>query len=97
MYTKDFQLILEDDETKEKTVLTEDGEPGKEYGNYIDIYSQITVQREGYQEHPLVLWNPQGTRFLITCADRRKCGMLYTLQSYSEEEENLRPKLWKYP
>lgn len=97
LYTKDFQLILEDDETKEKTVLTEDGEPGKEYGNYIDIYSQITVQREGYQEHPLVLWNPQGTRFLITCADRRKCGMLYTLQSYSEEEENLRPKLWKYP
>lgn len=97
LYTKAFQLMLEDTQTKETIALTKDGEPGKEYGNYVDIYSQITVQREGYKEHPLVLWNPQGTRFLITCADRRKCGTLYTLQSYSDQEENLRPKLWEYP
>lgn len=54
-------LILTEQKTGEQSQLTFDGEPDLEYGCYIDIYSQITVKRQGYQEHPQVLWSPDGT------------------------------------
>lgn len=97
LYTEMYNLILEDVVTKEKTILTEDGEPGREYGAYLDIYSQITVQKEGYAEHPLVCWSPDGRRFLITCSDRRRCKPLYVLESFADTEEELRPRLHQYP
>ena len=57
-------LILTEQKTGERIQLTFDGEPDLEYGCYIDIYSQITVKRQGYKEHPQVLWSPDGTRFI---------------------------------
>ena len=80
-------LILTEQKTGEQSQLTFDGEPDLEYGCYIDIYSQITVKRQGYQEHPQVLWSPDGTRFIT-----------YPLiASYSDGLHDLRPELYEYP
>ena len=90
-------LILTEQKTGEQSQLTFDGEPDLEYGCYIDIYSQITVKRQGYQEHPLVLWSPDGTRFITYRADRRTTKKLPLIASYSDGLHDLRPELYEYP
>ena len=90
-------LILTEQKTGEQSQLTFDGEPDLEYGCYIDIYSQITVKRQGYQEHPQVLWSPDGTRFITYCADRRTTKKLPLIASYSDGLHDLRPELYEYP
>lgn len=90
-------LILTEKKTGKRTQLTFDGEPYLEYGCYIDIYSQITVKREGCKEHPQVLWSPDGTRFITYCADRRSTKKLPLIASYADGLSDLRPKLYEYP
>ena len=90
-------LILTEQKTGEQSQLTFDGEPDLEYGCYIDIYSQITVKRQGYQEHPQVLWSPDGTRFITDRADRRTTKKLPLIASYSDGLHDLRPELYEYP
>ena len=90
-------LILTEQKTVEQSQLTFDGEPDLEYGCYIDIYSQITVKRQGYQEHPQVLWSPDGTRFITYRADRRTTKKLPLIASYSDGLHDLRPELYEYP
>ena len=90
-------LILTEQKTGEQSQLTFDGEPDLEYGCYIDIYSQITVKRQGYQEHPRVLWSPDGTRFITYRADRRTTKKLPLIASYSDGLHDLRPELYEYP
>lgn len=90
-------LILTEQKTGEQSQLTFDGEPDLEYGCYIDIYSQITVKRQGYQEHPQVLWSPDGTRFITYRADRRTTKKLPLIASYSDGLHDLRPELFEYP
>ena len=90
-------LILTEQKTGEQSQLTFDGEPDLEYGCYIDIYSQITVKRQGYQEHPQVLWSPDGTRFITYRADRRTTKKLPLIASYSDGLHDLRPELYEYP
>ena len=90
-------LILTEQKTGEQSQLTFDGEPDLEYGCYIDIYSQITVKRQGYQEHPQVLWSPDGTRFITYRADRRTTKKLPLITSYSDGLHDLRPELYEYP
>ena len=90
-------LILTEQKTGERTQLTFDGEPDLEYGCYIDIYSQITVKRQGYKEHPQVLWSPDGTRFIAYCADRRTTKKLPLIASYADSLTDLRPELYEYP
>ena len=90
-------LILTEQKTGEQSQLTFDGEPDLEYGCYIDIYSQITVKRQGYQEHPQVLWSPDGTRFITYRADRRTTKKLPLIASYSDWLHDLRPELYEYP
>lgn len=97
LYTENYNLMLRDTGDGSVTFLTTDGEPLREYGAYVDIYSQITVQKEGYSQHPLVCWSPGGTYFIITCADRRACGKLYVIESTADREEDIRPGLWQYP
>lgn len=97
LYNDHYNLMLEDTKSGEVTALTSDGEPRLEYGSYVDIYSQITVQREGYVEHPLVCWSPDGTQFVITRADRRSCKTLYLLESFADDVSELRPALREYP
>lgn len=97
LYTENYNLALRDTEDGSVTFLTTDGEPLLEYGAYVDIYSQITVRRQGYREHPLVCWSPDGTHFIITCADRRTCGKLYVIESTADQAEDIRPRLWQYP
>ena len=90
-------LILTERKTGECTQLTFDGEPYLEYGCYIDIYSQITVKRQGYKEHPQVLWSPDGTRFITYRADRRSTKKLPLIASYADGIQDLRPELYEYP
>ena len=90
-------LILTEQKTGEQSQLTFDGEPDLEYGCYIDIYSQITVKRQGYQEHPQVLWSPDGTRFITYRAERRTTKKLPLIASYSDGLHDLRPELYEYP
>lgn len=90
-------LILTEQKTGEQSQLTFDGEPDLEYGCYIDIYNQITVKRQGYQEHPQVLWSPDGTRFITYRADRRTTKKLPLIASYSDGLHDLRPELYEYP
>lgn len=90
-------LILTEQKNGEQSQLTFDGEPDLEYGCYIDIYSQITVKRQGYQEHPQVLWSPDGTRFITYRADRRTTKKLPLIASYSDGLHDLRPELYEYP
>ncbi len=96
LLTKEYNLVLEDCKTKEEFILTNDGEVGKEYGNYVDIYSQITVQRDGYVEHPLVLWSPDGRYFVTYCCDRRTCKKLYVIESFADSVNDLRPGIREY-
>ena len=97
LFTREHNLMVEDVQEGAVTALTDDGEELLEYGCYIDIYSQITVQREGYVEHPQVCWSPDGRTFVITCADRRSCRPLYLIESYADEVRELRPSFRKYP
>lgn len=90
-------LILTEQKTGERIQLTFDGEPDLEYGCYIDIYSQITVKRQGYKEHPQVLWSPDSTRFITYCADRRTTKKLPLIASYADSLTDLRPELYEYP
>ncbi len=90
-------LILTEKKTGKHTQLTFDGEQYLEYGCYIDIYSQITVQRQGYKEHPQVLWSPDGTRFITYRADRRNTKKLPLIASYADGLQDLRPELYEYP
>ena len=90
-------LILTEQKTVFQIQLTFDGEPDLEYGCYIDIYSQITVKRQGYKEHPQVLWSPDGTRFITYCADRRTTKKLPLIASYADSLTDLRPELYEYP
>lgn len=90
-------LILTEKETGKQTQLTFDGEQYLEYGCYIDIYSQITVRRQGYKEHPQVLWSPDGTRFITYRADRRSTKKLPLIASYADGLPDLRPELYEYP
>ena len=90
-------LFLTELKSGERTQLTFDGEPYLEYGCYIDIYSQITVKRQGYQEHPQVLWSPDGTRFITYRADRRSTKKLPLIASYADGLKDLRPELYEYP
>ena len=90
-------LILTEKETGKHTQLTFDGEQYLEYGCYIDIYSQITVRRQGYKEHPQVLWSPDGTRFITYRADRRSTKKLPLIASYADGLPDLRPELYEYP
>ncbi len=97
LFTRQHNLMLLDRRTGQETTLTQDGEEWLEYGCYLDIYSQITVQRQGYNEHPLVLWSPDGRYFVTYRADRRQCGMLSLTQSYMDGTDQLRPRLYQYP
>jgi dienelactone hydrolase len=97
LLTRNHNLVLLDRETDEETVLTGDGEELCEYGPYLDIYSQVTVKREGYVDHPLVLWSPDGRYFVTYRADRRFCGKLYVTESFMDGTDQLRPKVYKYP
>ena len=90
-------LILTEQKTGERIQLTFDGEPDLEYGCYIDIYSQITVKRQGYKEHPQLLWSPDGTRFITYCAARRTTKKLPLIASYADSLTDLRPELYEYP
>lgn len=92
-----YNLVLYNTETEERTALTTDGEKWNDYGSYIDIYSQITVARTGKEQAPSVLWSPDSTKFVTYRADRRSCKKLYTISSYADNVEELRPKLWEYP
>lgn len=96
LYTKDYNLVLVNNETNEETVLTVDGEKDKEYGCYVDIYSQISVKRDGHVEHPQVLFSPDGRFFVTYCCDRRNCPKLYLIESFVDSVENIRPGLWEY-
>ncbi|MBQ6834609.1 MAG: prolyl oligopeptidase family serine peptidase [Lachnospiraceae bacterium] len=97
LFTREHNLVLRESCSGEETVLTYDGEQWLEYGCYIDVYSQITVQREGYVDHPLVLWSPDGRYFVTYRADRRKCKKLYVMESYSDSVPQIRPQLKEYP
>lgn len=92
-----YNLILTEQKTGEQTQLTFDGEKYLEYGCYIDIYSQITVKRQGYEERPQVLWSPDGTRFITYRADRRTTKKLPLIASYADGLTDLRPELYEYP
>ncbi len=80
-----------------ETQLTFDGEPMCEYGCYVDIYSQITVKRQGYREHPLALWSPDGRYFVTYRADRRAVKKLYVIESFGDSDREIRPRLREYP
>lgn len=97
LFYEDYNLISEDTVTGSRQRLTTDGVKDCEYGVYIDIYSQITSRRQGYVEHPLVLWSPDGTRFVTYKADRRTTRSLYLIESYVDDISHLRPRLDSYP
>lgn len=97
LFNRDHNLVLRDQKNGQETVLTHDGEKWCEYGCYIDIYSQITVLREGYQDHPLVLWSPDNRYFITYRADRRTCRKLYLTESFADSVDQIRPGLWEYP
>ena len=80
-----------------ETQLTFDGEPLCEYGCYVDVYSQITVKRQGAAEHPLVLWSPDRRYFVTYRADRRAVKKLYAIESFGDSPQDIRPRLWEYP
>lgn len=90
-------LVLTDLKTGETTQLTSDGEAFLEYGCYIDIYSQITVKRQGCPDTPQILWSPDGSHFLTYLADRRNTKTLPLIASYADGVEDLRPQLYEYP
>ncbi|MCD8222601.1 MAG: DPP IV N-terminal domain-containing protein [Clostridiales bacterium] len=98
LYTKEHNLVLYEIPSGKETILTNDGEQLLEYGCYIDIYSQITVQRQGYIEHPQVCWSPDGRYFVTYRADRRTTRHLNVIESFHDEEaEDVRPVLRQYP
>ncbi|MBQ7796366.1 MAG: S9 family peptidase [Lachnospiraceae bacterium] len=97
LVTRDHNLVLVEPECGQETVLTTDGEKWCEYGCYIDIYSQITVKKAGYVEHPLVLWSPDGRYFVTYKADRRSCRKLPLVESFVDSLNHVRPDLWEYP
>lgn len=91
-------IILIDKLTGETKAMTDDAEPFYEYGCYIDMYSQLTVKRRGYEEKPLVCWSPDRTKFVTYLADRRNTKHFYAIKSFFEEEEDcIRPELLSYP
>lgn len=97
IFQSDHNLYIKDNHTGTVRQLTEDGEAWCEYGCYIDIYSQISVQKQGYQHQPKVLWSPDGRYFVTYRADRRRVKHLYLLESFVDSPEEIRPKLWEYP
>lgn len=97
IFTKEHNLMLLEKETGETAALTSDGEALCEYGCYIDIYSQITVQRDGGGKQPSILWSPNGEYFITYKADRRKCPKLYVLESFVDGVNDIRPVLRDYP
>jgi dipeptidyl aminopeptidase/acylaminoacyl peptidase len=97
LFYRNHNLVLLDRETQEETMLTGDGSEYCEYGPYVDIYSQVTVKRQGYVERPLVLWSPDGRYFVTYRADRRFCGKLSVIKSFMDETDQLRPKVYEYP
>lgn len=97
LLTRDHNLCVRDRETGEERALTTDGTDGLEYGCYIDIYSRITSKRQGYIEHPLVLWSPDQIHFVTYRADMRKTKPLYLIESYADRGSELRPRLQSYP
>lgn len=96
LFTRNHNLYLLDGEG-EVVPLTSDGEELCEYGCYVDIYSQITAQRQGYVEHPLVVWSPDCRYFVTYRADRRPVKKLYLIESCSDPDRDIRPRLWEYP
>lgn len=96
LFTRDHNLYLMEGEG-DAVPLTFDGEELCEYGCYVDIYSQITVKRQGYVEHPLVVWSPDGRYFVTYRADRRSVKKLYLIESYSDPGREIRPRLREYP
>lgn len=97
LISKNYNLVLIEMDEGQETILTDDGEKWCEYGCYIDIYSQITVKKAGYVEHPLVLWSPDGRYFVTYKADRRACRKLYLMESFADSADRIRPELWEYP
>lgn len=96
LFTRDHNLFLRDREGAEAQ-LTWDGESLCEYGCYVDIYSQITVKRQGYVEQPLVVWSPDSRYFVTYRADRRKVKKLYVIESCGNDVRDIRPRLREYP
>lgn len=96
LFTREHNLYLREKDGAE-TQLTSDGEALCGYGCYVDIYSQVTVKRQGYVEHPLVVWSPDSRYFITYRADRRKVKSLYLIESYSDSAWDVRPRLREYP
>lgn len=97
LFFRNYNLILRDLDTGAETPLTTDAKELCRYGCYIDIYSQITVRRQGYVEHPLVCWSPDGRYFITYRADRRKTRSLSLIEACTDREPDLRPRLHQYP
>ncbi len=96
LFTRDHNLYLREADGRE-TRLTDDGEELCEYGCYVDIYSQITAKRQGYVEHPLVVWSPDSRYFITYRADRRKVKSLYVIESCIDSVRDFRPQFKEYP
>jgi dipeptidyl-peptidase 4 len=96
IYFKDHNLWMRALDGSEDFALTTDGVEDNTYGiSTGNDLSQISRQRMGLIDPPLVSWSPDSTKILTQRIDQRQVEMLHLLQ-YAPEDGNSRPKLYSY-
>ena len=76
--------------------LTKDGEEKVTYGDWLDIYSQVTRRKTGKPVPPQALFSPDGKYFVTYRADLRRVKTLPVIESCGLPEEDLRPRVHTY-
>lgn len=97
LFLRDHDLWLRDKDTGREERLTYDGEEDLDYGRLVDYDASITMERNGYVQHPLALWSPKGDRFLTFRIDMRSVKKLYAIEAFDDpHSRSIRPRLHSY-
>ena len=94
LFVQDHNLFVRDLETEEVRQLTTDGEPGLGYGAFPDFATAQMQQKLGITLPPLVVWSPDGSRFITYRLDQRQVALMHLVRS--TPEDGGRPQLLSY-
>lgn len=96
-FVKNNNLYIKKLDNGEITQLTYDGILHYNYGSYpgsnnITVHDRI----KNIKKKPGAIWSPDSKKILTYKLDEREVKELHVIQSVTEDEENLRPKLFSY-
>jgi hypothetical protein len=94
LYLQDNNMFVRDLATEEVRQLTSDGTDGCSYGTLPDFALAQMQQKLGVTFPPVVVWSPDGTRFVTHRLDQRPVGLMHLVRS--APEGGGRPQLLSY-